>query len=287
MRKIRASPNRLLTLYNIGNMKSIVLTGVSGGMGLATAKKLLENGYHVFGLDIKEPAFKHEELTFVQADLRDASSIEKAYAIVKGKAEELDAIISMAGIYDLNSLIEMSEEDFIRIFDINVFSVYRLNKAFVPLLKEKGKVIIISSELAPLDPLPFTGIYGITKSTVEKYAYSLRMELQLLNKQVVVVRPGAVKTSLLDVSGDRIDHFTKNTKTYQTNARKFKEITESIKNRNIDASKIADLIYKILNKKKPRYVYSINRNPLLLLLNAMPQRFQNWVIKKILLSKEK
>ena len=255
-------------------------------MGLATAKKLLENGYHIFGLDIKEPEFKHEELTFIQANLRDASSIEKAYAIVKEKAEELDAIISMAGIYDMNSLIEMSEEDFIRIFDINVFSVYRLNKAFVPLLKEKGKVIMISSELAPLDPLPFTGIYGITKSTVEKYAYSLRMELQLLNKQVVVVRPGAVKTSLLDVSGDRIDHFTKNTKTYQTNAKKFKEITESIKNRNIDASKIADLIYKILNKRKPRYVYSINRNPLLLLLNAMPQRFQNWVIKKILLSKE-
>ena len=79
----------------------------------------------------------------------------------------------MAGIYDLNSLIEMKEEDFVRIFDINVFSIYRINKTFAPLLKEKGKVIIVSSELAPLDPLPFTGIYGITKSTVEKYAYYL------------------------------------------------------------------------------------------------------------------
>ena len=108
----------------------------------------------------------------------------------------------------------MKEEDFIRIFDINVFSIYRLNKTFVPLLKNKGKVIMISSELAPLDPLPFTGIYAITKSTVEKYAYSLRMELQLLDKQVIVIRPGAVNTSLLDVSTTKLDKFTNETELY-------------------------------------------------------------------------
>ncbi len=268
-------------------MKYVVLTGVSGGMGLATAKKLTTDGYHVFGLDIKEPKETIEGLTFIKTDLRDSSSINNALEIVKQTTMELDAIINMAGIYDSYSLIEMNEEDFIRIFDINVFSVYRMNKTFVHLLKEKGKVVMISSELAPLDPLPFTGLYGITKSTVEKYAYSLRMELQLIDKQVVVIRPGAVDTSFIEVSNSRLENFTNNTSLYKYNAQKMMDIIHKIESRKIPPEKIAQLVNKILLKKKPRYTYKINRNPLLLLLNAMPQRFQNWVIRKILLSKKK
>lgn len=265
-------------------MKYIVLSGVSGGMGLATAKLLISHGYHIFGLDINAPKEDLDNLTFIQTDLRDSSSIEKAYKQIEKETKEIDAIINMAGIYDLNSLIEMKEEDFIRIFDINVFAIYRMNKIFTPLLKEKGKIIIVSSELAPLDPLPFTGIYAITKSTVEKYAYSLRMELQLLNKQVVVIRPGAVNTSLLHVSTSRIEKFTSETKLYKYNASKFKDIVDNVESRKIPTTKIAELSLKILNKKNPKYVYKINRNPLLLILNFLPQRFQNWVIKKILLS---
>lgn len=266
-------------------MKYVVLSGVSGGMGLATAKILAEAGYHIFGLDINAPKEEIKNLTYIKTDLRDLSSITSAFNAIKEKTNELDAIISMAGIYDLNSLIEMSEEDFIRIFDINVFAIYRLNKIFTPLLKEKGKVIMVSSELGPLDPLPFTGIYGITKATIEKYAYSLRMELQLLNKQVVIIRPGAVNTSLLDVSTNRIDKFTNDTKLYKYNAKKFKTITDKVESRKIPPEKIGKLTLKILNKKKPHYVYKINRNFLLLLLNALPDHLQNWIIKRILLSK--
>ncbi len=265
-------------------MKYIVLTGSSGGMGLATTKKLASEGYHIFALDIKEPIEQINNVTFIKTNLRDLNDIKHSFDEVKKITSEIDAIVSMAGIYDLNSLIEMSEEDFFKIFDINVFGVYRLNKIFVPLLKNKGKVIIISSELAPLDPLPFTGIYGITKTTIEKYAYSLRMELQLLYKQVVVVRPGAVNTSLLDVSTDSMKKFTDNTKLYKYNAKKFEEIVNKVEARKIAPEKIANLILKILSKKKPKYVYKINRNSLLLLLNILPKRLQNYIIKKILLS---
>ena len=268
-------------------MKYVVITGSSGGMGLATVKKFASNGYFVFALDIKEPNEQIENVKFIKTNLRDMISVTASFNEVNNITSEIDLIISMAGIYDLNSLIEMSEEDFIRIFDINVFAAYRLNKTFVPLLKENGKVIIVSSELAPLDPLPFTGLYGITKKTIEAYAYSLRMELQLLNKQVVVIRPGAVNTSLLDVSTTRIDKFSKETKYYSYNAEKFKSITDKVESRKIPPEKIADLAYKISNKKKPRYVYKINRNPLLLMMHILPKRTQTWAIKKILMSKSK
>ena len=266
-------------------MKYVLITGVSGGMGLATAKKFIENDYFVYGLDIRKPVEEIPNLKFIETDLRKEESVVNAFNIIKEDNIKFDSIINMAGIYDLNSLVEMSEADFVRIFDINVFSIYRVNKTFLPSLNEKGKIIITSSELGPLDPLPFTGIYGITKSTIEKYAYSLRMELQLLGYQVVIIRPGAVETTLLDVSTTRIDGFEKETKLYKYNASKFKEITEKVESRKIKPEKIANLAYKINSKKKAKYVYKINRNPLLLLLNILPQRFQNWVIKKILLSK--
>ena len=266
-------------------MKYIVISGSSGGMGLQTVKKFTSDGYFVFGLDINDPNQEINNFKFIKTNLRDESSVINAFNEVSKITKELTAIINMAGIYDLNSLVEMSEADFIKIFDINVFSIYRLNKIFLPLLIEKGKIIITSSELAPLDPLPFTGIYGITKSTIEKYAYSLRMELQLLNKYVIVIRPGAVNTTLLDVSTTRIERFTNETKLYKYNASKFKKITDKVESRKVSPIKIANLAYKIVNKKKPRYVYKINRNPLLLLLNALPKRLQNYIIRKILLSK--
>lgn len=265
--------------------KAVLITGVSGGVGFATAERFTLEGYKVFGLDICEPKDALDCLTFVKTNLRDESEVKKAFDVAKENGYQFDAIVSTAGIYDLNSLVEMSEEDFIKIFDINVFSMYRVNKTFLPLLKENGKVIMISSELGPLDPLPFTGIYGITKTTIEKYAYSLRMELQLLGYKVVLIRPGAIDTGLLDVSTKRIEEFTNTTELYKYNSKKFKNIVNSVESKKIPPEKVANLIYKASQKKRPRYVYNINRNFGLRLLNALPQRTQNRIIKRILTKK--
>lgn len=259
--------------------KVVLITGVSGGMGLATAKKFISNGYKVYGLDIVEPKEKLDNLSFIKTDLTKENEVISAKEKIN---ERLDAIINTAGIYDLNSLIEISEEEFIKIFNINVFSIYRVNKIFLPLLKEKARIFMVSSELATLDPLPFTGLYGISKTVIEKYAYSLRMELQLLGYKVIVIRPGAVDTGLLDVSTSRLDDFTKSTTHYQYNASRFKSVVDSVESKKISPNKIANLIYKVMNKKRPKYVYKINRNKGLLLLNTLPKSWQNKIIKKIL-----
>jgi len=266
-------------------MKNIVLSGVSGGMGLATAKLLTQEGYKVYGLDINEPSEVIENLVFIKTDLRDQESVQNAYNTIISECVNIDAIVHMAGIYDLNSLVEIDEARILRIFDINFFSIYRLNKAFVNLLVDGGKIIITSSELAPLDPLPFTGLYGITKSTVEKYAFSLRMELQLLNKKVIIIRPGAVETKLLDASARLIENFADSTKLYEYNAKYFLEITNKVENRKIPPLKIAQLCSRILKTKRPKYIYKINRNPFLIMLNCLPQSLQTKIIRGILTSK--
>lgn len=262
-------------------MKYVLVTGSYSGMGKAVVEKLLSQGYFVFGIDkfYSEPKNNYFPLT---ADVTDEDSLIDAFNKVKAITDELFAVLHFAGKYCLDSLVEISEIDFCRAFDVNVFGAYRINKIFFPLLKNGSKVIITTSELAPLAPLPFTGLYAITKSTLDKYAYSLRMELQLLGVQVVVLRLGAVKTEMLGASVRALDNFCDNTKIYTCNAKRFKKIVDRVESKNVPPTKIAKKTAKILEIKNPKYVYKINRNPLLLLLNCLPQRWQTWIIKRVL-----
>ena len=262
-------------------MKSILVTGAYGGMGSAACKLLRDMGYTVFALD-KRVSETEKGIIPIQADITSEDSIKEAFARVAETAESLDAILHFAGMYMLDSLVEMSDEDFRTIFDVNLRGAFLINKTFLPLLGKGSRIIIVTSELAPLDPLPFTGIYAVTKAALDKYAYSLRMELQLLGITVSVLRAGAVKTRMLGVSTDALDRFCEGTKLYSCNAARFKRIVGTVEARNIPPEKIAQKAVRILKKKNPRFAYSINRNPLLLLLNALPKRLQLFAIKMIL-----
>lgn len=262
-------------------MKKVLVTGATGGMGAAICKLLIKKGYKVYGLDYRE-CQEIDGLEFYPCDVTDSDAIEDVFEKIEKTAEKLDAIVHTAGVYDLDSLVEMDEKRFKRIFDINLFGVYRINKAFMPLLSRGSRIIITSSELAPLDPLPFTGIYGITKAALEKYAFSLRMETNLLGIPVSIIRPGAVKTGLLNVSTDALDKFVENTKLYKCNAKRFKGIVDSVESKHVPAEVIGETVLKALTDKIPQYVYNVNRNPLLKLLNALPQRVQVGVIGLVL-----
>ena len=262
-------------------MKNVLVTGATGGMGKAICNLLNDKGYRVFGLDYNEGE-DYGNVKLYKCDVTSMDSVVEVYEKIKDEAKELAAIIHTAGIYDLDSLIEMDEKRFVRIFDVNVFGVYRINKVFQPLLFTGSRIIITTSELGPLDPLPFTGIYGITKSTLEKYAFSLRQETQLLDIPVSIIRPGAVKTGLLNISNIALERFGKNTVLYKESAGKFQGIVDSVEARHVPPERIADLALEALESKKPKYVYNINRNPLLLLLNVLPARLQVFAIGIIL-----
>lgn len=261
-------------------MKAVLVTGAAGGMGLASCKLLHAQGYQVFGLDIA-PA-KDFPWHYIQTDLTDTEQVQDAFRQVKEKTQNLYAVIHMAGIYELNSLVEMSDEEFRRVFDINLTAVFRINRKFLPLLKKGSRILITTSELAPLDPLPFTGIYAISKTALEQYAHSLRMELQLLGIRVSILRPGAVKTGLLSVSTKRLDDFCENTRLYSCNARRFRRIVDRVEARHVPPEQIAKLVQKFLCSRQPRLCYNINRNPLLRLLNMLPKKLQTQIIGQVL-----
>ena len=108
------------------------------------------------------------------------------------------------------------------------------------------------------------------------------MELQLKGIEVSVLRAGAVRTGMLGVSTDALDRFCEKTGLYSCNAERFKKIVDRVEARNVEPSVIAKKVIRILKKRHPRFAYSINRNPLLLLLNILPSDLQFFAIRQVL-----
>ena len=264
-------------------MKYALITGAASGMGRATALKLAQNGYHVFSCDIKHAAEQIDNITQLTVDVTDTKSIQKAYDYITTITDKLDAVINFAGIIMMNSLVEISEEDFTRIFNINLFGAYRINKTFFPLVNNaRGRIIITTSELAPNKILPFNAIYAISKKALDAYAQGLTMELGLLDIPVITLRPGAVETPIIGDSTKQMNDLDANTTLYKNTITKFKHIVDKEQGGTIPPSKIADLVFKILNKKRPKHIYKKNISKKLKLLNILPTKTQIKLLKLIL-----
>ena len=263
-------------------MGNYLITGAGGGMGAALAIRLTDEGHRVWGLDLVPPDGMPTGETFIRADVTDGESLREAFERIRTEAGSLKGIIHTAGIYDLDSLVEMTETAFLHDFDVNVFGAFRVNRSFLPLLEEGGRIVMISSELAPLHPLPFTGIYAVTKASLDRYAEALRMELQLLGYRVIVVRPGAVRTQMLPASTAKLARFCGSTRQYRYNAERFRKIVARIEAKSVVPERIAEIVAKALQAHRPKNVYSVNRNPMLLLYDRLPVRVQLRLIRKLL-----
>lgn len=125
-------------------------------------------------------------------------------------------------------------------------------------------------------------MYGITKTALESYAHALRMELQLLGYRVSVIRTGAVRTGISGGSTDRFDSFCEKTELYSCNASRFRCIVDRVESHAVLPLAIASLALRVLQVNRPRFVYNINRNPLLRILNLLPHSWHTGIIRRSL-----
>ena len=264
-------------------MKTILITGAAGGMGQAVTERFARAGWRVFAAD--RIAIKPQNTVIpIQMDVTDEKSVSAAYAAVSAETDRLDAVVHLAGVYALNSLLEMPPADFTRVFRVNLGGAFLVNRTFQPLLHEGARVILVTSELAVRDPLPFTGVYAVAKAALDRYAYSLRMEWQLLGVTVSVLRAGAVDTGMLGDSTRQLDAFCENTALYACNAKRFRGIVDRVEARKVPPQKVAAKLYAIASKPHPRFAYSLNRNPLLILFDTLPKPLRFTLIRRLLRS---
>jgi len=176
-----------------------LVTGVSSGIGLATAKKLIERGFHTFGTirETSQPRSLAAGLEIVRLDVRDNESVREGVQEVLDRAGRIDALINNAGTVLFGSLEETSIDEAKELFDTNFFGVLRMCQGVLPIMRQQdyGRIINISSVLGFL-PAPYMGIYAATKHAIEGYSESLDHEVRRFGIRVSMIEPGFTRTKL-------------------------------------------------------------------------------------------
>lgn len=264
-------------------MLNVLITGAASGIGKVVMNKYLENNHKVFAVDITP--IKVDNMNNIKSFVVDITKPKdvkevKEYLLVNNI--KLDLIINIAGIHKMASLVESDYELIKKVIDVNLNGPMLINNTLYPLLKKKGKIIIVTSEVVTLNPLPFNGIYSVSKTALDTYAQSLRQELNLLNQKVITIRPGAISTPLQTGALADTESLAEKTVLFKKESRKFLSITKKFMGKPLNPEKLGKLIYKVSIKKNPKYIYKIHHNIGLKLLSILPKRLQCSIIKFIL-----
>ncbi len=268
------------------NEKYVLVTGACGGLGAAAASELARRGFKVIAADIAEPKAGEGILPLVM-DVSDEASVEAAAKAVAQITPKLYAVLHLAGVYTMDSFVEIDESGLSQMLAVNLMGVYRVNKAFLPLLlAARGnalpRIAVVTSELAPLDPLPFNGIYSMTKTALESYAHSLALELELVGIRVVTLRPGAFGSGMPQASLREMERMSRTTKLYPKVTARFRSIMLGEIGSAKDPAVFAEWVAGILQKKRPRLLYAKNNSLKLKLFSALPFPWQAALLKKLL-----
>lgn len=261
--------------------KTVLITGAGGGLGMAISKIFFQNGYQVVETDIsfKEGGNPKANNGFlkIHTDVASESSLEKCADIVKKEFGGIDILISNAGVFDFFPLSNSGGDELKRIFDVNFFGLSNTIKYFLPMLaKSKGRLVTISSESYKI-PAPFQP-YAVSKQALEKLHFAISQELMLKAISTVLIRPGAIQTSIMD---ETVNFSPKNSGSlFEEEFKKFTGSVPKYIGKVNPPDEVAQLVFKAATAKKPKRVYKINHNPWVTLLSALPKRLQDWSIKR-------
>ncbi|MBV8438873.1 MAG: SDR family oxidoreductase [Silvibacterium sp.] len=192
--------------------KSIVITGVSSGIGLDAASLLVQRGYRVFGSVRKESDGQSvksrlgDDFIPLMFDVTDHAKIAAAVEQVRAAVGDggLTALVNNSGIASSGPLMHIPLDELRKQMDVNVIGLLAVTQAFLPLLGARrdcphppGRVINISSASGGL-VFPFVGAYSASKFAVEALSDGLRLELGLYGINVVAIEPGMIRTPIWD-----------------------------------------------------------------------------------------
>ena len=265
---------------------TVLLTGAASGIGRATAASLLSAGHTVIGVDVNPPDAPTEG-DFIPA-VADITSEEALRALAATLGErKLDAIVCAAGIHDMVALTESDFSRLRRLVEINLLGTALTCRILHPHLAERGRIVIVTSEVAGLDPLPFNGAYSVTKTALDAYAQALRQECALLGQRVVTVRPGAIATPLAAGSLRATERLAEETVLFREGAARFLTITRRFMGTPHSPESIAKTMTRAITARRPRTTYARFFNPGLVLLSLLPLSWQCAAVRLLLRNKKK
>ena len=175
-------------------MKKIaVVTGGSKGIGLAIVETLIAKHFEVFNLDITAS----DSGQFMPCDVSDVLQVERCIKQIVSQTGRIDCLVSNAGIHVSANIENTSEEEFDRIFALNVKGAYAAIKASLPTMKQQGSgsIILISSDQA-LIAKHNSFAYNLSKAALASIAKTTALDYAAFNIRANAVCPGTIETPL-------------------------------------------------------------------------------------------
>ncbi|GAA4379982.1 SDR family oxidoreductase [Hymenobacter koreensis] len=183
------------------NGKVAIVTGVSKGIGLATAQLLLDQGAVVAGWGRHAPEnFQHERFQFFACDVRDEVQVQEAFTNTQRElGQEIHVLVNNAGLGIAGEVDGFSSADWHLMFDTNVHGLFYCTKAVLPQMKRQqlGHIINISS-IAGLNGIEMMAGYCATKYAVRGFSHSLFKEVRSDGIKVTCIYPGSTQTNFFD-----------------------------------------------------------------------------------------
>ncbi|MBR8257630.1 oxidoreductase [Burkholderia ambifaria] len=182
----------------MSNSTVVVVTGVSSGIGRATAEKFVEHGCRVFGT-VRNIAktFPVAGVELVEIDIRIDASVQSGIQTIIDRAGRIDVLVNNAGASISGSVEETSVDEASALFDTNVFGILRTIQAVLPHMRAQrgGRIVNVSSVLGFL-PAPYMSVYSASKHAVEGLSETLDHEVRQFGVRVTLVEPSFTRTNL-------------------------------------------------------------------------------------------
>jgi short-subunit dehydrogenase len=277
-----------------GRRKTVLITGASGGIGMAAAVFLAEKGYSVVATsrsDDRLAALKNvanERELPISTVVLDVNSDKAVSDVLPGLIEEhggIDALVNNAG-YSLWGPAESLSVDELRdVFETNFYAAFRMMQGVLPDMTQRGSGTIVNiTSVEGRIVTPFNGGYGATKFALEGLSEAMRFELWPLGVHVVVVEPGLYSTNLFSnqVVAERTEA---SDLPYSPLIARYRKRRANYDRLSKDPVKVARVIHRAIRSKRPRFRYTVGAEATLGILAAryLPERLFQVLLSRALL----
>ena len=268
--------------------RTVLVTGCSSGIGLATCHVLSRNNFMTYGtVRNLSKAKKIQDLInrenlflkILRLDVNDNQSIKFAVEKILTDTGRIDVLINNAGYGMFGPVEEITTQEVKKQFETNFFGIIRLIKAIVPIMRKQGNGTIVNiSSMVGRFGVPLNSAYVSSKFAVEGLSESISFELEEFGIRVIVIEPGVVKSDFfhnVKVKGMNLE-----SPYHKLMERRVNFLDKAMKNSLTSSYDVADTILEALNSKDPKFRYVIGNdatNSLRMRNSLSDRKFMEWI----------
>ena len=273
-----------------------VVTGATSGIGLSTARHLVEQGWTVYAGYRKEEdgerlaAMGLPRLVPLEMDVTDPDNLHTAAGRLGNElpAGKLDALVNNAGIALAGPMEYLPVAELRRQFEVNVFGLVQITQLLMPFLRSaRGRIVNIGS-VSGILPIPLMGPYSGSKFALEAISEAWRMELAPWGMPVVLVDPGAVKTAIWNKGRSWADSLETDLpgaaqSRYGRMMHRLRELTYESEKRGVPPEAVAKAVHQALTARRPHTRYFVGQVLLQrIIARYVPSSFRHRLLRRML-----